>query len=80
MTDMFTRYAWAVPTKDQTAKTTVRAVWTNIIQTFGCPSRFQSDQGPNFELFKQLCDFYGVTKSQTTPYHPSGNGRVERMN
>uniref|UniRef100_A0A3B3C1W6 Gypsy retrotransposon integrase-like protein 1 n=1 Tax=Oryzias melastigma TaxID=30732 RepID=A0A3B3C1W6_ORYME len=82
MTDMFTRYSWAVPTKDQTAKTTVRAIWSNIIQTFGCPSRFHSDQGPNFEseLVKQLCDLYGVTKSRTTPYHPAGNGRVERMN
>lgn len=37
MTDMFTRYAWAVPTRDQTAKTTVCAIWPHIIQTFGCP-------------------------------------------
>ena len=25
MTDMFTRYAWAIPTRDQTARTTARA-------------------------------------------------------
>lgn len=82
MIDMFTRYAWAVPTKDQTAKTTVRAIWSHVIQTFGCPARFHSDQGPNFEsdLMKQLCDLYGVAKSRTTPYHPAGNGRVEKMN
>lgn len=82
MTDMFTRYSWAVPTRDQTAKTTVRAIWAHIIQTFGCPGRFHSDQGPNFEsdLMKQLCDMYRVAKSRTTPYHPAGNGRVERMN
>ena len=82
LTDMFTRYAWAVPTRDQTAKTTVRAIWSQIIQTFGCPVRFHSDQGPNFEsdLMKQLCDLYGISKSRTTPYHPAGNGRVERMN
>uniref|UniRef100_A0AAQ4Q030 Gypsy retrotransposon integrase-like protein 1 n=1 Tax=Gasterosteus aculeatus aculeatus TaxID=481459 RepID=A0AAQ4Q030_GASAC len=82
MTDMFTRYAWAVPTRDQTAKTTVRAIWSHVIQTFGCPGRFHSDMGPNFEstLMQQLCAMYGVTKSRTTPYHPAGNGRVERLN
>uniref|UniRef100_A0A096LXU6 Integrase catalytic domain-containing protein n=1 Tax=Poecilia formosa TaxID=48698 RepID=A0A096LXU6_POEFO len=82
MTDMFTRYSWAVPTRDQTAQTTVRAIWSHVIQPFGCPARFHSDQGPNFEseLMKELCSLYGVSKSRTTPYHPAGNGRVERMN
>lgn len=79
---MFTRYAWAVPTRDQTAKTTECAIWLQIIQIFGCPVRFHSDQGPNFksDLMKQLFDLYGISKSRTTPYHPAGNGRVERMN
>ncbi|CAJ1087311.1 unnamed protein product [Xyrichtys novacula] len=81
-TDLFTRYAWAVPTRDQTAETTVKALWTQIIQPFGCPARFHSDQGPNFEsgLMKQLCDTYGIAKSRTTPYHPAGNGSAERFN
>nr|XP_054604616.1 uncharacterized protein LOC129165457 [Nothobranchius furzeri] len=81
-TDLFTRFAWAIPTRDQTAQTTVRALWTHVIQPFGCPAHFHSDQGPNFEsaLMKQLCDTYGVTKSRTTPYHPAGNGGTERFN
>uniref|UniRef100_A0A3B1KBC2 Gypsy retrotransposon integrase-like protein 1 n=1 Tax=Astyanax mexicanus TaxID=7994 RepID=A0A3B1KBC2_ASTMX len=80
--DMFTRYAWAIPTRDQTAQTTVKALWSHVIQTFGCPLRFHSDRGPNFEsaLFQQLCEVYGITRSRTTSYHPAGNGRVERMN
>ena len=55
---------------------------SEVIQTFGCPARFHSDRGPNFEsdMMKQLCDFYGIVKSRTTPYHASGNGRVEKMN
>lgn len=74
MTDMFTR--------DQTAKTTVRMIWSHIIQTFVCPARFHYDEGQNFEsgLMKQLCELYGISKSCTTPYHPAGNGRVERVN
>ncbi|XP_016523390.1 uncharacterized protein LOC107835497 [Poecilia formosa] len=38
MTDLFTHYAWAVPTKDQTAQTAVHALWAHVIQTFGCPA------------------------------------------
>lgn len=80
--DMFTRYAWAIPTSDQTAKVTVRALWEHVVQTFGCPLRFHSDMGPNFEsaLMKEFCQLYGTAKSRTTPYHPAGNGRVERVN
>ncbi|CAI5638873.1 unnamed protein product [Oreochromis niloticus] len=82
MTDLFTRYAWAVPTKDQTAQTAVHALWAHVIQTFGCPTRLHSDRGGSFEsaLMYQLCKCYGITKSKTTPYHPAGNGGVERMN
>lgn len=29
---------------------------------------------------KQLCDLHGISISCTTPYHPVGNGQVERMN
>uniref|UniRef100_A0A8C7WS27 Gypsy retrotransposon integrase-like protein 1 n=1 Tax=Oryzias sinensis TaxID=183150 RepID=A0A8C7WS27_9TELE len=81
-TDQFTRFAWAIPTRDQTAQTTVKAIWANIIQNFGCPTRFHSDRGTNFEsaLMKELCETYGVVKSRTTPYHPAGNGSAERFN
>ena len=81
-TDLFTRYSWAIPTRDQTAQTTVRALWTHIIQPFGCPARLHSDRGPGFEsaLMQELCNVYGITKSRTTPYHPAGNGGVERFN
>lgn len=82
MTDQFTRFAWAVPTRDQTSSTTARAVWAHEIQPFGCPMRFHYDQGPNFESkwMQELCKLYGVTKSRTTAYHPQGNGLCERWN
>lgn len=81
VTDLFTKYAWAIPTPDQTALTTARALWTHVIQPFGCPETFHSDQGPNFEskLVKGLCQVYGCHKTHTTPYHPQGNGACERF-
>ncbi|XP_060790757.1 uncharacterized protein LOC132894655 isoform X1 [Neoarius graeffei] len=68
LTDHFTKFAWAAATRDQTAKTTVRVMWQQVIQYFGCPALFHADQGPNFEaaVVKQLCDLYGCKKSHTT--------------
>lgn len=82
MTDLFSRYALAVPTKDQTTPTTVKALWTSLTQPFGCPERFLTDQGAAFEsaLMQQLCEVYGCTKARTTPYHPQGNRACERFN
>ena len=37
MTDMFICCAWAMPTCDQTSKSTVHAIWSQIILMFGCP-------------------------------------------
>lgn len=82
MTDLLSRYSLAVPTKDQPAATTVKALWTSLIQPFRSPERLLTDQGAAFEsaLMQQLCEMYGCTKAQTTPYHPQGNGACERFN
>ena len=77
MTDHFTRYALAFPTRNQLAKTSA-----NFVVHYGFPTRIHSDQGRNFEssLIKELSSLAGVHKSRTTPYHPMGNGMVERFN
>ncbi|KAG1933960.1 retrotransposable element [Pimephales promelas] len=82
VTDLFTKYAWAIPTLDQTATTTAGALWRHVFQPFGCPETLHSDQGPNFEsrVIQELCQLYGCKKTHTTPYHPQGNGGCERFN
>lgn len=82
VTDHFSKYAWAIPTRDQSVTTTAKVLWKHVIRYVGSPRRFHSDQGANFEsaVLMELCSLYGTTKSRTTPYHPEGNGVCERFN
>jgi transposase InsO family protein len=82
ITDHFTRYAQAIPTRNQTAKTTANALFSNFIIHYGIPKTIHTDQGANFEshLIHELCQITGITKSRTTRYHPMGNGLCERFN
>lgn len=79
--DWFSRYAEAVPLKEQSAEETARAFVDTLILRHGAPERVLTDQGRNFtsELFRVVCKRLGIRKLQTTAYHPEGNGLVERL-
>ena len=80
--DHFTRYAQAFPTRNQLAKTTAKILFEQFIVHYGFPAHLHCDQERNFEsnIIQELCSLAGVKKSRTTPYHPMGNGMVQRFN
>ena len=82
MTDVFSHYSLAFPCRDQSALTVVTKLTENWFPYFGVPLRLHSDQGRQFEgkVVEALCRYYKMQKSSTTPYHPQGNGMVERFN
>lgn len=82
--DYFTKWVEAACLRDATAVSTAKFLVENIILRHGVPENMSilADQGSNFEskLIKELCQLYGIKKFRSSPYHPIGNGAVEREN
>ena len=82
ITDTFSKLTVACPARDQTAQTAMKILLNKWILTYGPPAQLHSDQGKSFTaaVINELCKHWSITKSQTTPYNPRGNGQAERFN
>ena len=77
---MATRWPEAIPLKSITAKAVALGMVDIFLRT-GIPLELISDQGAQFvgSVVRQLCSSLNIERIRTTPYHPEGNGVVERM-
>ncbi len=82
VTDHFTKFTQSYGTKDNSSLSAARKLFYEWIPKFGMPGRIHHDKGKEFNssLFAELHRLSGIKISNTTPYHPMGNGEAERMN
>ena len=75
------RWPELVALTDATASSVAKALFERVIARHGVPTRITSDQGPQFtgQVMKELCQMMGISKLQTTAYHPQTNSAVERV-
>ncbi len=80
--DYATRWIEVCALPDQKAETVAQTLVHEFISRFGCPLQIHSDQGRNFEsdLLQEVCRLLQISKTRSTPFHPSANGLIERFN
>lgn len=67
---------------DQKAETIAKFFVEHIVTHHGVPEQLLSDRGANFlsNLVQEVCALLGVTKINTSGYHPQTDGLVEWFN
>ena len=72
-----------IPVEDVSAKTTVQALFDNVIARYGLCRGFsiQSDRGTAFanELANEFCRTFMIKQFFSTPVHAQSNSRAEKM-
>ena len=80
--DFLKKWPFVLPAHDQKAICIVRLSAEEIVPVIGVPDALLSDRGTNLlsHPMQDVCQLLGVTKLNTTAYHPQCDGMIERLN
>ena len=78
--DSASRWPEAFPVRKVTARTVIGCL-TTVFTRWGFPEKLTSDNGSQFtsKVFAKWLREKGIAHARATPYHPQGNGIVERL-
>eukprot|EP00253_Pinus_taeda_P028369 PITA_28369 len=82
VTDYFTTWIEAIPTRQATDVVIIVFLENNILSRFGCPSKLIIDNSAAFKSKRmvEFCHKYHIILGHSTSYHPQGNGLAESSN
>ncbi|XP_042647296.1 protein NYNRIN-like [Tyto alba] len=82
LTDTFSGWPEAFPTRTAKAREVTKVLIQEIIPRFGVPAIISSDRGPRFvsKIVQQISHHLGIDWQLHTPYRPQSSGQVEKMN
>ena len=80
--DYFTKWAEAIPLRNQEAPTVARAFVESVVLRLGAPATLHSDQGRNFQssVFREMLALLEIKQTRTCAFRPQSDGLVERCN
>jgi len=78
--DLATRWPEAIPLRTTTSKVVEREL-SKVFSRCGFPATVITDNGPQFvsKCFEKWLSSKGIEHVKASPYHPQGNGVVERL-
>ena len=80
MVDHFTKWLELYPLRNQKSETIAKKVFDWWIPRHGALEQIHHDQGKNLtaEMIQEICSFFEIWNTQTTPFHPQSDGALER--
>lgn len=82
ITDYFTKWVEAIPTRLATETVIIDFLLSNILARFRCPRKIIKDNAKAFTSSKlvKFCIDYNIILSHSTAYYPQGDGLAESSN